>query len=161
MSEPSTTVKRGFGAGLPAWLRPLDAEHPGLGRTRLIETTLLLLAFVLLAIATVNDVVLQTHVNHRLVADLRTWRAYTGHDYHNVSPEQDIFGHTTRDFVCGNTVPGPPKERVQICLVMTGPVVHGRRAVHAGWYLAPKTEDLLRYRYACFGAAIEQGLCRR
>jgi hypothetical protein len=160
MSEPSTTAeRRGFGAGLPAWLRPLDAEQPGLGRTRLIETTLLLLALLLLAIATVNDVVLQTHVNHRLVADLRTWRSYTGHDYHNVSPEQDIFGHTTRDFVCGNTVPGPPKERVQICLVMTGPVVDGRRAVHAGWYLPPKTEDLLRYRYACFGSAAQQGLC--
>jgi hypothetical protein len=126
---------------------------------RLIETTLLLLLGLLLAIATVNDVVRQMHVNHRLVADLRTWRAYTGHDYHNVSPEQDIFGHTTRDFVCGNIVPGPPKERVQICLVMTGPVIHGRRAVHAGWYLPPKTDDLLRYRYACFGSAVQQGLC--
>jgi hypothetical protein len=151
--------RRPFGAGLPAWLRPLDVEQPGQGRTRLVETTLLLLALVLLAIATVNDVVQQTHVNHRLIADLRTWRAYTGHDYHNVSPEQDIFGHTTRDFVCGNTVPGPPKERVQICLVMTGPVVHGRRAMHAGWYLPPKSEDLLRYRYACFGSAAQQGLC--
>ncbi len=160
MSEPSTTAeRRGFGAGLPAWLRPFDAEQPGLGRTRLIETTLLLLALLLLAIATVDDVVLQTHVNHRLVADLRTWRSYTGHDYHNVAPEQDIFGHTTRDFVCGNTVPGPPKERVQICLVMTGPVIDGRRAVHAGWYLPPKSEDLLRYRYACFGSAARQGLC--
>jgi hypothetical protein len=161
MSESSPPVKRSFGAGLPAWLRPLDAEQPGTGRTRLIETTLLLLLGLLLAIAIVNDVVLQTHVNHRLVADLRTWRSYTGHDYRNVSPEQDVFGHTTRDFVCGNTVPGPPKERVQICLVLTGPTRNGRRAVHAGWYLPAKTEDLLRYRYACFGSAIEQGLCRR
>jgi hypothetical protein len=160
MSEPATATKRGLGAGLPVRLRPREAEQPGTGRMRLIETTLLLLAFVLLTIATVNDVVQQTHVNHRLVADLRTWRAYTGHDYHNVSPEQDIFGHTTRDFVCGNTVPGPPKERTQICLVMTGPVIHGRRAVHAGWYLPPKSEDLLRYRYACFGAATAQGSCR-
>jgi hypothetical protein len=160
MNDASTNAERqGFGAGLPAWLRPLDGEQPGLGRTRLTETTLLLLALLLLAIATVDDVVLQTHVNHRLVTDLRTWRSYTGHDYHNVAPERDIFGHTTRDFVCGNTVPGPPKERVQICLVMTGPVIHGRRAVHAGWYLPPKTEDLLRYRYACFGSAAQQGLC--
>jgi hypothetical protein len=160
MNDASTNAERqGFGAGLPAWLRPLDGEQPGLGTTRLIETTLLLLALLLLAIATVDDVVLQTHVDHRLVADLRTWRSYTGHDYHNVAPERDIFGHTTRDFVCGNTVPGPPKERVQICLVMTGPVIHGRRAVHAGWYLPPKTEDLLRYRYACFGSAAQQGLC--
>jgi hypothetical protein len=162
MSDSSTRAeRRGCGAGLPAWLAPRDVEEPGMGRTRLVETTLLLLAFLLLAVATADDVFLQTHVNHRLVADLRTWRAYTGHDYHNVSPEQDIFGHTSRDFVCGNTTPGPPKERTQICLVITGPIRHGRRAVHAGWYLPPKTEDLLRYRYACFGSAAEQGLCRR
>jgi hypothetical protein len=162
VNEPSPTpAGQGFGAVLPTRLGPRDGERRGTGRTRLIETTLLLLTGLLLAIATVNDVVLQTHVNHRLVADLRTWRAYTGHDYHNVAPERDIFGHTTRDYVCGNNTPGPPKERVQICLVITGPVRHGRRAVHGGWYLAPKTEDLRRNRYACFGSATTQGLCRR
>ena len=46
-----------------------------MSRGRLIETTLLILAGLLLAIATVNDVVDQTHVNHRLIADLRTWRS--------------------------------------------------------------------------------------
>jgi hypothetical protein len=132
-----------------------------MSRVRLIETTLLVLAGLLLAIATVNDVVRQTHVNHRLVADLRTWRAYTGHDYHNVSPEQDIYGHTTRDFVCGNTTPGPPKERVQICLVITGPVVHGRREARGGWYLPPKVEDVSTFRYGCFGSATPAQFCGR
>ncbi len=57
----------------------------------LVEVTLLILAGLLLAVATVNDVVDQTHVNHRLNADLRTWREYTGHDYKNVSTEQDLY----------------------------------------------------------------------
>ena len=87
MSDASTPA--GGGADptgrLPAWLRPRAIELPGSGRMRLIETTLLILVGVLLAVATANDVVRQTHVNHRLIADLRTWRSYTGHDYHNLS----------------------------------------------------------------------------
>jgi hypothetical protein len=161
MSDASPQLSGGFGARLPASLRPRHEELRGAGQMRLIETTLLVLLGLLLAIATVNDVVRQTHVNHRLVADLRTWRVYTGHDYHNLSAEQDIFGHTTREIVCGNTAPGPPKERVQLCLVVTGPVSHGRRAVHGGWYLPPKAEDLRAVRYACFGSATSLGLCRR
>jgi cell division protein FtsL len=160
MSAASTPVRRGFDR-LPAWLRPRDAEVRGTGQMRLIETTLLLLAGLLLALATVNDVVLQTHTNHRLVADLRTWRTYTGHDYRNLSAEQDQRNHSTRDVVCGNTTPGPPKERVQLCLQMTGPVIHGRRAARGGWYLPPKAEDLRGYRYGCFGTTREQGACTR
>jgi hypothetical protein len=161
MSDASSPLAGGFTARLPAPLRPRDEERLGDGRTRLIETTLLLLAALLLAIATINDVVLQTHVNHRLVVDLRTWRAYTGHDYHNLSVEQDLYGHTTREVVCGNTTPGPPKERVQLCLVITGPVSHGRRSVVGGWYLPPKSEDERPVRYACFGSATTLGLCAR
>jgi hypothetical protein len=160
MSGASSPHSEGFGARIPVVLRPRDQELLGGGHTRVIETTLLLLAGLLLAIATVNDVFLQTHVNHRLVADLRTWRAYTGHEYHNLSVEQDLYGHTTREVVCGNTVPGGPKERVQLCLVITGPVAHGRRAVRGGWYLPPKSEDLRYIRYGCFGSATTLGLCR-
>lgn len=160
MSDASTPTARGFDR-LPAWLRPRDVEARGSGQMRLVETTLLLLAGLLLAIATVNDVVLRTHTNHRLVADLRTWRAYTGHDYKNLSAEQDQRNHTTIDVVCGNTTPGAPKERVQLCLQMTGPVIHGRRAARGGWYLPPKAEDLRRYRYACFGTTKHQRACPR
>jgi hypothetical protein len=160
MSAPPTPA-RAFGDRLPQWMRPRETEEPGQGRTRLIETTLLALVGVLLLIATVNDVFLQTHVNHRLTADLRTWRSYTGHNYKNLSAEQDQLGHTTRDVVCGNTTPGPPKERVQLCLVMTGPVRDGRRAARGGWYLPPKSEDLRRSRYGCYGSATEAGFCRK
>ena len=160
MSAPAPSAAS-FGARLPPWLRPREHELPGSGRTRLIETTLLILVGLLLAIATVNDVVLQTHVNHRLNADLASWRAYTGHNFKNLTVEQDRLGHSTRDIVCGNTVPGPPKERIQICLVMTGPVKGGRRAIHGGWYLPVKHEDLSRYRYGCYGSSKSEGLCPR
>lgn len=161
MSEMATPRKQGFIERLPAWLRPHEVEPQGTGRMRRIETTVLLLAGLLLAIATINDVALDTHTNHRLVADLHTWRLYTGNDYKNLSAEQDQRNHTTLDVVCGNTTPGPPKERIQLCLQMTGPVVQGRRAARGGWYLPPKAENLHRYRYGCFGTAKAQRACPR
>jgi hypothetical protein len=150
-----------FGERLPEWARPREREERGSGRVRLVESTLLVIVGLLLAIATVNDVVLATHVNHRLVADLQTWRAYTHHDYKNLSISQDHVTHTTRDIVCGNTQPGPPKERVQVCLRVTGPVRGGRRAVRGGWYLPAGSEDVAGARYGCFGPARSDGLCQR
>src|ERR1039458_915356 len=123
MSEASVSPERGAGAGaggrLPRWLRPRAVELPGSGRTRLIETTLLVLAGLLLAIATVNDVGRQVNVNHRLIADEHTWRSYTGHDYHTLSVDQKLLGEASRkEVVCGNTSPGGPKERTQLCLAI-------------------------------------------
>jgi hypothetical protein len=131
-----------------------------MSRVRLIETTLLIMFGLLLAGATVNDVARQTHVNQRLIEDLRTWRAYTGHDYHNLSIEQTLFGERSqREVVCGNTAPGAPHARIQLCLAIWGPVVDGRRTVHGGWYLPADTEeDLRRHRYGCFGPA-SAGIC--
>jgi hypothetical protein len=161
MSEASTPVEGSDLGRLPHWLRPRSAEPSGSGRTRLVETTLLVLAGLLLAIATVNDVARQTHVNQRLIADLRTWRSYTGHDYHNLSISQQLLGETSgREVVCGNTSPGTPKAKTQLCLAIWGPVVDGRRTVHGGWYLPPKAEDLRAERYTCFGPA-SQGVCTR
>ena len=130
-------------------------------RLHRVESIVLLLAALLLGVATVNDVVRQTHINHRLVADLRTWRAYTGHDYRRLSASQDFRHHTTREVVCGNTSPGPPKARVQLCLLITGPVSRGRRTVSGGWYLPPHRENLTGYRYACFGHAVAERTCPR
>ena len=161
MTEAVTGAQRPPGARLPGWLRPRDHELKGSGRTRLVETTLLVLAGILLAVATVNDVAQQIHVRHRLIADERTWRSYTGHDYHNLSISQQLLGETSgREVVCGNTSPGTPKAKTQLCLAIWGPVVDGRRTVHGGWYLPPKAEDLRTYRYACFGPA-SQGVCTR
>jgi hypothetical protein len=161
MSDASTSPRRDPWRGLPAWLRPRPVDLPGSGRLRLIETTLLVLLGVLLGVATVNDVVRQTHVNHRLIADLATWRAYTAHPYHNLSIEQELFGPASQhEVVCGNTSPGGPKARIQLCLVVYGPISGGRRTVHGGWYLPPKVEDVRADRYGCFGAA-SRGMCPR
>jgi hypothetical protein len=162
MTMAPSSSDRGRGVRLPAWLRLGEiARTPG-GVVRLAEAAVLLLVGALLATATINDLVRQTHVNHRLVADLRTWRAYTGHNYHNLSISQDVSGLSTREVVCGNTAPGGLKQRTQLCLVIAGPVRAGRRAVTGGgWYLPPRVENERRYRYGCFGPARGEGRCPR
>jgi hypothetical protein len=161
MSEAPASVERTAGGRLPGWLRPRAVEAPGSGRTRLVETTLLVLASLLLLIAKVNDVARQTHINQRLIADLRTWRSYTGHDYHNLSIDQQLLGEASRrEVICGNTSPGAPKARIQLCLAIWGPTVKGRRVVHGGWYLPANVEDVRADRYGCFGPASE-GVCPR
>ncbi|HYM46191.1 MAG TPA: hypothetical protein VES65_08545 [Solirubrobacteraceae bacterium] len=130
-----------------------------MSRVRLVETTVLVLAGLLLATATVDDVVRQTHINQRLIADLRTWRARTGHDYHNLWIDQIVLGEgTEREVVCGNTSPGAPKAKIQLCLAVWGPVRDGRRVVHGGWYLPPGVEDARKDRYGCFGD-VPRGIC--
>lgn len=148
-------------AGAAQSLRRGPSHGGAIPPRRLIEGAVLLLAGILLATATINDVVRQTHVNHRLDADMRTWRAYAHRNYHSLSVSQDTRGLSTREVVCGNTAPGTPKERTQLCLQIIGPVRAGRRTVSGGWYLPPRAEDLRRYRYACFGAAVGEERCPR
>ncbi|HEV2997528.1 MAG TPA: hypothetical protein VGX16_00350 [Solirubrobacteraceae bacterium] len=126
---------------------------------RLIEATLLILLVILLAVASVHDVARQVGVNHRLVADLRTWRQRTGHAYHELTIEQDIKGHSTRETVCGNTSPGSPDKLTQLCLTIGGPVRNGRRTVLGGYYLPPELLDVRANRYGCFGSALSSELC--
>ncbi len=153
MNRPQSSPAREPFSALPAWLRPREREQPGTGRTRLIETTLLVLVGLVLALATVYDLSREVGVNQRLIADERTWRTYTGHDYHNLSIDQELLGvGTEHEVVCGNTSPGAPKARTQLCLAIWGPVQGGRRTVHGGWYLPPGVEDERAERYGCFGA---------
>ena len=113
---------------------------------------MLLALGVFLLVATINDLSRQSAVNARLNADLRSWRAYTGHPYQNLLVDTQLLGPTSkREVVCGNTSPGPPKARTQVCLLIWGPIVDGRRPVHGGWYLPPRSEDVTRLRYGCFG----------
>jgi hypothetical protein len=161
MSTRERSIRRADWEWLPPWLRPLAEGHgrERLTNQRLVETTLLVLIGILLAVATVNDVVRQTHTNDRLVADLHTWRTVTGHDFHNLTAEQDQTGHTHREVVCGNTTPGPPGKRPEVCLVMTGATVRNLREARGGYYLPPEVIDLRRYRYGCFGSAVPAKLC--
>jgi hypothetical protein len=145
---------------LPVWLRPRVSEQPGSGRLRRIETTVLVVVGLFLAVAVVNDLARQTRINHRLVADLTTWRHYTSHDYKNISIDQETLGvDSDHEVLCGNTSAGPPGSKTQICLAIWGPTVNGRRTVHGGWYLPPYYEDVRSERYGCFGAVRE--LCPR
>lgn len=166
MSDAAAAVGEGRSGRLPAWLRPGAAgsrERPGGtgGRLWRIETVALVLVGLFLAVATVYDLARQTATNHRLIADLRTWRHYTRHDYHNISVDQLTFGLAShKEILCGNTSPGPPGARTQICLAIWGPVVGGLRTVHGGWYLPPYHRDEPANRYGCFGPA-GRGRCRR
>jgi hypothetical protein len=145
----------------PPWLRPRAEEPPRRGRLWRIETLALVLVGLFLAVATIHDLVRQTHINHRLVADLRTWRRYTRHDYVNISIDQESLGlDSGREILCGNTRPGAPGSHTQICLAIWGPVIDGRRSVHGGWYLPPYHPDLRVNRYGCFGPA-GRGRCPR
>ena len=137
MSDATAPGRHDRFSRLPAWLRPRARELPGSGRLRLIETTLLALLGLLLAIATVNDVARQTHINHRLIG-----------------------AASKHEVVCWNTSPGGRKARTQLCLVMYGSLSGGRRSVHGGWYLPPKVEDVRGDRYGCFGPA-SRGMCPR
>ncbi|MGH2853281.1 MAG: hypothetical protein ACRDLF_03705, partial [Solirubrobacteraceae bacterium] len=165
MSEAASTAESGGRwERLPERLRPRERERRGRGDLRRVESTLLVLALLVLAVATVNDLVREVHVNERLTADLRTWRAvagraYTGHAEKNISIEQDLQGYTTRDVLCGNIYPAPPGTAPQVCLVVTGPTVHGVRAAKGGFYLPPYLEDVRADRYACFGTAVGEDLC--
>jgi hypothetical protein len=159
MGDPQAPAQDGPFARLPEWAQPRESERRGMGSLRLAETTILILLGLFLALATVDDVVQQTHVNHRITADDRTWRTVTGHDYHEITTEQDVKNHTTRDVVCGNVSPGGPKEHAQICLAMVGAVRGGFREVSGGYYIPPQSIDLRRNRYGCFGAPAEAGLC--
>jgi hypothetical protein len=157
---PAAAKQDSFWDRLPEGLRPLERERRGRGDLRRIESTLLALAFLLLAVAVVNDIVLSTHTAYRITADLRTYRRLTGHEkYHNISVEQDLVHHTSRDVLCGNIAPGPPGTLPQICLILTGPVNHGERASHGGFYLSPYTRDKRVSRYGCFGSAVREELC--
>lgn len=160
--EPSAERAPGRMDWLPDALRPREREDTGNGTMRLIETTLLVLAGVLLLIATVNDLSRQVGVNHRLNADTATWRAYTGHDYRNLDISQELLGASSgREVVCGNSAPGAPRSRTQVCLMIGGPTVSGRRQVQGGWLIPPGSEDQKPTRYACFGAAVQESLCPR
>jgi hypothetical protein len=161
-SGTAPNVAEGRWGRLPERLRPREREigsPPARGDLRRVESTLLALAFVVLAVATVNDVVRQVHVNERQTADLRTWRKVTGRDYKNISIELDLTNYTTRDVLCGNTSPAAPGTTPQVCLIMTGPVVHGVRAAKGGYYLLPYFPDKRENRYACFGTAVGEDLC--
>jgi hypothetical protein len=152
--------------GWQQWLRPRSEERIGRGEVRLIETVVLVLVGVFLAVATVNDVARQVPVAERLSADLESWRQIVGVPFHNPLIEQDVIHYTTRDVVCADTEIGKPLGRPQTCLIFTGPVKDRRRVTRGGFYLVSNgkdvhepVQDLPQNRYACWGTAVAEDLC--
>lgn len=138
-----------------------EVEGRGTRRLWLVETAVLVLVGLVLAVATVNDLGRAVGINHRIGADLSTWRHYTHHDYINISVDQKTLGEDRqRDLLCGNTSAGAPGAKTQICLTISGPVANGLRTVYGGWYLAPYHPDIPANRYGCFGAG-GRGHCPR
>jgi len=153
----------GIFARLPKPLRPLTRELPGGGRRMKVEAAILLLIALVLAVASVYDVTRQVKINYRLTADIATWHEITGHVgpiYKELDVEQNLTTYTNRDIVCGNTSPGKPGHRQQVCLVMKGPIVNGRREASGGFFLPPYKPDRARYRYGCFGAPSTESYCK-
>ena len=146
-------------ARLPSWLAPRDTGSSSKRLWR-IETVVLVALGLLLAIASLNDLVWSVDDNARLVADQMTWRHYTHRDYFNVSAAPLVVGRPL-DLSCANATPGPPGERTQICILMEGPIRDGLRQVVGGFMLPARAGDFSRNRYRCYGAATAQRLCAK
>ena len=157
----------GLFARLPSWLAPRDSERRGRGEQRLIESFILIVVALVLAVATIHDLLREVEIGDRLHADLISWVRYTDpyfHDaygtYHNPLIEQNATTFTTRDVVCANTADVKPEGTVQVCLIFKGPVRNGYRRAVGGYYLYAAGKDihepvldLPQYSFGCFGAA--------
>lgn len=145
---------------LPPRLRPLAQGRPASRRRWRVEVALLAVVAAVIAVAVVYDVTRAVSINYRLTADIETWRHLTDLNLKNVSIETDTKHFTKHDMACGNNVPGKrPGTRTQICFMMVGPIVKGRRETRAGFFVAPKLGDVPRNRWGCFGTAARQHLC--
>lgn len=155
---------------LPAWLSPRDQERRGRGEQRLVEGFILVVVAIVLAVATVHDLLREIEIGDRLHADLVSWVSYTKpyfHDaygtYHNPLIEQNVTTYTTRDVVCANTADIKPAGSVQVCLIFKGPVRAGHRRAVGGYYLYAAGTDIHepvldrpQYSFGCFGSATSE-----
>lgn len=156
----------GVFARLPGGLQPRSKDRES-SRRRKVEAGILIALFVLLAVASIYDVTRQVRINYRLTADIKTWQEVTGNHFKELDVEQNVKTYTKRDIVCGNTMfakPGQTKQAKpgttqQICLVIKGPIVKGRREVTGGFFLPPEQPDRYYHRYGCFGHPVSDHFC--
>jgi hypothetical protein len=163
MSSPAASAPAPRRSWLPAWAahRPEGERDPASRDVRAVETTIIALIGLLLAVAVVYDVVHQVKLNTRTTADRATWRAYE----HVSDPKTRLDVRTplrgTTDYVCRSTstVAAVALHQVRLCLQVSGPNVNDRRRIEGGYYLAPHASDRAPYRYGCFGAPADESLC--
>lgn len=154
----------------PGWLRWLlrrsdaNAAGPANRDLRLLETAALIVAGVLLAVATVNDIGRAVHITQRVKADQHTYRVYM-HTRGGVATSIKKVDVTTAqrgkiDIACS---PSPGGQLASSCLFISGPI-RGRsptwqRTVIGGFTLLPHRRNFYRARYGCFGNAAREQLC--
>lgn len=156
---PDPVLDRLF-ARLPQRLQPRDVE-PESRKRRRVESVILLIIALLIAVAAIYDVTRQASINTRLTADIETWREITGHwHFKDISIEQDEKHFTKHDVACANIAFARPGHEIQICFVFVGPIIDGRRATHTGFFLLPYKSDLPKYRYDCFGTPMKRFPCK-
>lgn len=157
-------------AGAPAWRRWLlrrsdaNAAGPANADLRLVETAIVIVAGLVLAVATVNDIGRAVHINERLRIDAHTYRYYM-HTQRGVATSIRKVAVTPAvqgkvDVACS---PPPGGPRGSTCLVIGGPVHPSasgqQRAVLGGYELLPRQRNRYYARFGCFGAPARQQLC--
>jgi hypothetical protein len=124
----------------------------------------LLVAGLVLAVATVNDIGRSVHITERIKLDQHTYR-YVMHTHGGVATAirkvSVTPGSTTKIDVACSPTPGGP--RGSSCLVIGGPAggvgVQHLRRVEGGYRLLPGSRNLYAARYGCFGVPARQQLC--
>ena len=170
MSTADASVSQPPGRRPPAWLRWLlrrsdaNADGPANADLRLIETAVLLVAGLVLAVATVNDIGRSVHITERVKGDQHTYRYYmhtqrgVATSIHKVSVTPGTM--TKVDVACS---PSPGGPRGSSCLVIGGPArgagAQHQRTVEGGYRLLPNSRNRYVARYGCFGVPARQQLC--
>jgi hypothetical protein len=153
-----------------AWLRWLlrrsdaNADGPSNPDLRLIETAVLLVAGLVLAVATVNDIGRSVHISERIGVDQHTYRYYM-HTQGGVATSIRKVPVTpgTRTKVDVACSPPPGGTRGSTCLVIGGPAggagPQHQRTIEGGYRLLPDSRNRYVARYGCFGVSARQQLC--
>lgn len=116
------------------------------------ETFVLVVIGIVLLVAVLYDVSYDVGNDHRMVADVRTWRQFVGQKPDTIWAKPVVLGHT-EDVSCGSVALGPATQETQVCLLLVGPVRNGVRTIAAGWQLPWGDSDHSYDRFSCFGPA--------
>jgi hypothetical protein len=116
------------------------------------ETFVLVVVAVVLLVAVLYDVSYDVGNDHRMAADVATWRQFVGQKPDTIWAHPVVLGHT-EDVSCGTVALGPSTQETQVCLLFVGPVRNGLRTIAAGWQLPWGDADHSYYRFSCFGPA--------
>jgi hypothetical protein len=156
------TSRRRFAQRVPSWLAPRESTDKTLRRGPLwmYETFVLIVVGIVLSVAVIYDLSYDVGNDHRMAADVATWRLFVGQKPTTIWAHPVQLGHTT-DVSCGTVALGPAVNETQVCLLLVGPVRNGLRRIYGGWQLAWGLSDHTGYRFACFGSVVNTHWCPR